>query len=82
MKMKYFGLSETKFETKLFHFHGIFRANEIKSAKRTPTPLYLYIPEILDPPMLLMEPDQEMEPVWLRFRSISDKICNVGSAFN
>ena len=37
MKMKLFGLSETK----LFHFHGIFKKNEIKSAKRTPTPLYL-----------------------------------------
>ena len=35
MKMKYFGLDETK----LFHFHGIFKKNEIKSAKRTPTPL-------------------------------------------
>ena len=33
MKMKQFGLSETK----LFHFHGIFRKNEINS-KRTPTP--------------------------------------------
>ena len=31
MKMKLFGLSETK----LFHFHGIFNKNEIKSAKRT-----------------------------------------------
>ena len=25
----------------LFHFHGIFKKNEIKSAKRTPTPLYI-----------------------------------------
>ena len=33
MKMKLFGISETK----LFHFHGIFKINEIKSAKRTPT---------------------------------------------
>ena len=32
MKTKKFGLSETK----LFHFHGIFRENDIKSAKRTP----------------------------------------------
>ena len=37
MKMKQFGLTETK----LFHFHGKFKINEIKSAKRTPTPLYL-----------------------------------------
>ena len=37
MKMKYFGLTETK----LLHFHGIFKINEIKSAKRAPTPLYL-----------------------------------------
>ena len=28
-------------ETKLFHFHGIFKKNEIKSAKRTPH-LYTY----------------------------------------
>ena len=34
MKMKYFGLNETK----LFHFHGIFKKNEIKSAKRNPDP--------------------------------------------
>ena len=27
-----FGLTETK----LFHFHGIFKKNEIKSEKRTP----------------------------------------------
>ena len=33
MKMKWFGLSEAK----LFHFHGIFKINEMKSAKRTPT---------------------------------------------
>ena len=39
MKMKYFGLSETK----LFHFHGIFKKNEIKSAKWTPH-LYTYEP--------------------------------------
>ena len=32
MKMKSFGLNETK----LFHFHGIFKKKEIKSAKRTP----------------------------------------------
>ena len=34
-----FGLSETK----LFHFHGIFKINETKSVKRTPTP-YTYGP--------------------------------------
>ena len=28
-------------ETKIFHFHGIFKKNEIKSAKRTPIPLYI-----------------------------------------
>ena len=38
MKMKQFGLSETK----LFHFHGTFMKNEI-SAKRTPH-LYIYAP--------------------------------------
>ena len=32
MKIKQLGLSETK----LFHFHGIFKNNKIKSAKRTP----------------------------------------------
>ena len=32
MKIKLFGLSETK----LFHFHGIFKKNKIKSAKLTP----------------------------------------------
>ena len=37
MKMKYFGLNETK----LFHFHGIFKQNEIKRAKRTHTPLFI-----------------------------------------
>ena len=31
--MKKIGLSETK----LFHFHGIFKKNEIKSAMRTPS---------------------------------------------
>ena len=30
-------------ETKLFHFHGIFRKNEIKSAKRTPH-IYIFEP--------------------------------------
>ena len=35
MKMKQFGLSETK----LFHFHGIFKGNEIKSARQTSIPL-------------------------------------------
>ena len=43
-------------ETKLFHFHEIFKINEIKSARRTPTPLNMYIltpfPEIVDPPLL------------------------------
>ena len=36
MKMKSFCLSETK----LFHFLGIFKKNEINSAKRPPKPLY------------------------------------------
>ena len=40
MKTKKFGLSETK----LFHFHGIFRENDIKSAKRTPTHRHIYEP--------------------------------------
>ena len=48
---KEFGLTETK----LFHFHGIFKINEIKLAKRTPTPLYLWtpIPGLLDQPLHL-----------------------------
>ena len=37
MKLKKFDLSETK----LFHFHGIFMKNQIKSAVRNPTPLYI-----------------------------------------
>ena len=38
LKMKSFGLSETK----LFHFHGIFKINEInKISKANPTPLYI-----------------------------------------
>ena len=39
MKMKQFGLSETK----LFHFHGIFKKNEIKSQSE-PQHLYTYEP--------------------------------------
>ena len=39
MKMKLFGLSETK----LFHFHGIFKRNGRKSVKQTPTPLYIHV---------------------------------------
>ena len=38
MKMKCFG------ETKLFHFHRIFKKNEIKSAKHTPTSLNIWTP--------------------------------------
>ena len=43
------GLSETK----LFHFHGVFKKNKIKSAKRTPhTFIYMNIfPQILDSPL-------------------------------
>ena len=37
VKMKYFALSEAK----LFHFHGIFEKNEIKSEKRTQHLLYI-----------------------------------------
>ena len=33
--------SATVSETKLFHFHRIFKKNEIKSVKQTPTPLYI-----------------------------------------
>ena len=29
-------------ETKLFHVRGIFKNNEIKSAKRTPTPFLIF----------------------------------------
>ena len=48
-EIKYFGLSETK----IFHFHRILKKNEIKSAKRTPTPLFTWthFPEILDQPV-------------------------------
>ena len=38
--MKYFGLSETK----LFYYNGIFKKNELKSAERTPIPLYTRTP--------------------------------------
>ena len=38
MKMKSFGLSETK----LFHFHGMFKKNEIKSAKHPPPPTHTH----------------------------------------
>ena len=37
MKMKKFGLDETK----LFHFHRIFKINEIKSTKRNQHLLYI-----------------------------------------
>ena len=37
--MKSFGLSETK----LFHFHGIFKKNEIKSAKPTTTVTFIHM---------------------------------------
>ena len=33
-------------------------------------------------PAVLLEPLQEVEPVWKIFRPISDKICSVASAFN
>ena len=40
-------------ETKLFHFHGIFKQIDIKSAKRTPSSTELIpLPEILDHPCL------------------------------
>ena len=41
--------------TKLFHFHGIFKKNEIKSAKRNPTHavcIWTPFPEILNPPLV------------------------------
>ena len=42
-------------ETKLFHFHGVFKKNKTKSAKRNPPPIPIYkripFPEILDPPL-------------------------------
>ena len=31
-------------ETKLFHFHGMFKKNETQSAKRTAHTLYIYEP--------------------------------------
>ena len=37
MEMKTFGLNETK----LLHFHGIFRKNEWKISKANPTPLHI-----------------------------------------
>ena len=47
------GFRGFQIETKLFHFHGIFKKNGIKSVKRTPTLLYVWtpFPEILDPPL-------------------------------
>ena len=40
-------------ETKLFHFHGIFKQIDIKSAKRIPSSTELIpLPEILDHPCL------------------------------
>ena len=40
-------------ETKLFHFHGIFKQIDIKTAKRTPSSTELIpLPEILDHPCL------------------------------
>ena len=44
MKMKTFGLSETK----LFHFHGIFKQNEIKSANpRRSMSMHSFYPEFI-----------------------------------
>ena len=53
MKMKLFGLSETK----LFDFHRIFEKNEKNQQSEHHIPLYIYmymnpkVPEILDPPL-------------------------------
>ena len=47
LKMKYFGLNETK----LFHFYGIFKKKRNKISKVNPNP-FLHMnpfPEILDP---------------------------------
>ena len=41
MKLKKIGLIETK----LFHFHGIFKKYDLKSSKRTTTPLYIHLYE-------------------------------------
>ena len=48
MKMKLFGLSETK----LFHFHGIFKKNEINSSKPHHTVIHMNpLSRNLDPNM-------------------------------
>ena len=48
------------------HFHGIFDKIEIKSARRTPTLLYIRAPfpawEILDPPLQLVPIFGQPEP--------------------
>ena len=38
---EYFGVKYILSEAKLFNFHGIFKKNEIKSAKANLTPLYI-----------------------------------------
>ena len=49
MKMKQFGLSETK----LFHFHGAFKKNEINQQSEPHTFIHIIpYPEILDPPLV------------------------------
>ena len=40
-KMSYENEKNGLIETKLFHFHRIFKKNERKSAKPTPKPLYI-----------------------------------------
>ena len=63
----------------IFHFHGIYKKNEIKSAKRIPpppthTPLYINsaFPEILDPPLspnhMLVHKDGDSSLVPMAFR--------------
>ena len=55
-KMKLFGISEAK----LFHFHWIFKINEIKSAKRLHT--YIHINPHFTPP----EYDPPFQKAWIR----------------
>ena len=78
-------------ETKLFHFHGIFKQIDIKSAKRTPSSTELItFPVILDHPCLdlfLSEPpstciaflfvswDTTMDPRCVRAANALVRLC-------
>ena len=74
MRPNYFIFSETK----LIHFHGIFKKNEIKSAKRTTTPLHIRtpFPEILDPPLIHVCQHGRLSEIFAHMRS-----CTCPNAF-